>query len=428
MEKEIFLVEELENRLAIEAVQYMHKVDEVWETNEFEPTYFDTYITGPLYGEFIQAIYDRIKPLNSHEANRFLTLSVAQFKTHTPERREKDFILNYWHTKWFPNPMGDDVSEHDKRYAKHIWWHYTNHFHLYKDAAEKALDDFRKGLIGTPTIQHSQPEVKTDPIKYSCYNIFIKALEYNYPYKTTVLSFKYSMRDNLDYLKKEILNNLILLKQDERKLYLNRLKYEVGNHRQHVWANAGHLEKWYLKYNTEAEDSIFFRSPDNPIYEILMADRPHFYETKEEGFNIDTEQIQDEFFNYYYGYYVEAAFLFIDEQINEVSPNPGSNSLHPGTHSQQPVQAPTTKLKVNITVPQLAYLFKMLNDVKPEIFDIEAKTELSNFIASNFITKATEKEGIKTKSVYNLFSDTDKKVATYWVDILKKMLEDARKV
>ena len=44
----------------------------------------------------------------------------------------------------------------------------------------------------------------------------------------------------------------------------------------------------------------------------------------------------------------------------------------------------------------------MLNDVKPEIFDIEAKTELSNFIAANFITKATEKEGIKPKSVYNL--------------------------
>ena len=76
----------------------------------------------------------------------------------------------------------------------------------------------------------------------------------------------------------------------------------------------------------------------------------------------------------------------------------------------------------------LIYLFKMLNDVKPEIFDIEAKTELSNFIAANFITKATEKEGIKPNSVYNLFSNTEKKVANYWVDILKKMLEDARKV
>ena len=91
MDKEIFLVEELENRLAIEAVQYMHKVDELWETNKFEPTYFDTYITGPLYGEFIQAIYDRIKPLNSHEANRFLTLSVPSSK-HIHRKEGKNIL------------------------------------------------------------------------------------------------------------------------------------------------------------------------------------------------------------------------------------------------------------------------------------------------------------------------------------------------
>ena len=131
MQQEIFLVEELENRLAIEAVQYMHKIDELWETHSFDPKYFDTFISGPLYGEFVQAIYDRIKPLNSHEANRFLTLSVAQFRTHVPERREKDFILNYWHTKWYPNAMDDKVSEQDEKYAKHVWMHYTHHFYIF---------------------------------------------------------------------------------------------------------------------------------------------------------------------------------------------------------------------------------------------------------------------------------------------------------
>ncbi len=63
MGKEIFLVEELETRFAIEAVQYMHKVEELWETNKFEPTYFDAYITEPLYGEFIPEPYS--KPLQS---------------------------------------------------------------------------------------------------------------------------------------------------------------------------------------------------------------------------------------------------------------------------------------------------------------------------------------------------------------------------
>ncbi len=66
------------------------------------------------------------------------------------------------------------------------------------------------------------------------------------------------------------------------------------------------------------------------------------------------------------------------------------------------------KLQVNITVPQLVYLFKMLNDIKPQIFDIDTKTELSNFISANFVTKATKKDGISPDSAYNLLTDTDK--------------------
>lgn len=426
MDKEIFLVEELENRLAIEAVQYMHKVDELWETNKFEPTYFDTYITGPLYGEFIQAIYDRIKPLNSHEANRFLTLSVAQFKTHTPERREKDFILNYWHTKWYPNAMDDDVSEHDEKYAKHVWRHYTNHFHLYKDAAEKGLEDFKAGLLGSHPAQVKNNGTMSEPLKYEAFNHYLNQFKYNYPYRTAVFDFKFSMRDYLDYFKTEILDNIIILNKDDRKAYLNKLKYELVNKKQYAYTTQETIDEWLAKYNVESEEAIRAGKKDNELYTILTSEPPEFEDEFAENFNRDTHGIQTDFYNYYYGFYLDTAIAFIIEQINEHNPLQSLSSN--GSQAQQPVQSTTPKLKVNITVPQLAYLFKMLNDVKPEIFDIEAKTELSNFIAANFITKATEKEGIKTKSVYNLFSDTDKKVANYWVDILKKMLEDARKV
>ena len=94
----------------------------------------------------------------------------------------------------------------------------------------------------------------------------------------------------------------------------------------------------------------------------------------------------------------------------------------------QPEPIPHKKLKVNITVPQLTFLFKMLNDLNPAIFDIAAKTELSNFIADNFITKAPEKDGIKSGSVYNLLTDTDKKTAIFWSEKLVKMLQEARQV
>lgn len=86
------------------------------------------------------------------------------------------------------------------------------------------------------------------------------------------------------------------------------------------------------------------------------------------------------------------------------------------------------KLKTNLTVPQLAYLFRLLNDLNPNIFDIEDKTDLSDFIANNFITKATESKGISPQNIYNKFSNVEKVTAKFWAEKLQKMLQEARKV
>lgn len=238
MENEVFLVEELENRLAIEGVNYKRRIDNNWETEQFDPAYFENFISGPLYAEFITAIYDRIKPLNSHEINRFLTLSVAQFKTHTPEKRENNFVLNYWHTYWFPNAMDDRVNEHDEKYAKHIWKHYTKFFHLFQDATEKALSDFKAGLLGQIPVQ--------------------------------------------------------------------------------VPSSAPAL------------------------------------------------------------------------QVNNA------------------------KLKTNLSVAQLAFLFKMLKDLKPSIFEIESEAELLRFISANFETKKSTEDGISTNKLRILFNQPETKAAEFW--------------
>ena len=425
MDKEIFLVEELENRLAIEAVQYMHKVDELWETNKFEPTYFDTYITGPLYGEFIQAIYDRIKPLNSHEANRFLTLSVAQFKTHTPERREKDFILNYWHTKWFPNAMGDDVSEHDEKYAKHVWRHYTNHFHLYKDAAEKGLEDFKAGLLGSQPVQVKTNSTITEPLKYEAFNHYLNQFKYNYPYRTAVFDFKYSMRDYLDYFKTEILDNIIILSKDDRKAYLNKLKYELENKKQYAYTTQETIDEWLEKYNIESEDAIRAGKKDNELYTILTSEPPEFEDEFAENFNRDTHGIQTDFYNYYYGFYLDTAIAFIVEQINELNPLQSLSSN--GSQAQQILATATPKLKTDLSVPQLALLFKMLNDLKPNIFEVKSEAELHRFISANFETKKSKEDGISTDKLRILFNQPDSKAADFWEKHFYTLIAEIKK-
>jgi len=160
-DEEIFIVEELENRLAIEAVEYKRKIDNLWETHKFDPTYFGNFISGPLLNEFSKSIYERIRPLNNQEINRYLSLSLQQFKTHTPPKRHKAFLLNYHNTYWYPNVMEYKENEYDAKYATHVWKHYTNHFQTFKEILEKIYDDFRAGLIGTPELP--PPPIKTKP-------------------------------------------------------------------------------------------------------------------------------------------------------------------------------------------------------------------------------------------------------------------------
>lgn len=166
--EEVLLVEELEKRLAIEAVEYRRNCDDHWETYTFDPTYFDTYISGDLYNEFFKSIYEKIKPLNDFEINKYLTLSVNQFKTHTPTKRAEAFKRIYHETYWHPNKVGYKANEYDNKYVMHVWKHYTNHFHLFKEATESVLQDFKNGLIvgGTgskqePNYESQKPKAKT---------------------------------------------------------------------------------------------------------------------------------------------------------------------------------------------------------------------------------------------------------------------------
>lgn len=157
---DVFIVEELEKRLAIEAVEYKRKLDDEWEKYTFDPMYFDNFISGDLYNEFLKSLYERIKPLNDFEINKYLTLSVNQFKTHTPEKRAEAFKRLYHDTYWFPNYMEYKEETYLSKYAMHVWKHYANHFTLFKEATINALKDFKSGI--TSTTKKPSKELKKD--------------------------------------------------------------------------------------------------------------------------------------------------------------------------------------------------------------------------------------------------------------------------
>lgn len=309
-DEEVLIVEELENRLAIEAVEYKRRIDDLWETHKFDPTYFDSFISGTLLNEFSKSVYDRIRPLNNQEINRYLSLSLQQFKTHTPPKRHKAFLLNYHNTYWFPNVMEYKENEYDAKYATHVWKHYTNHFHLFKEAIQKVYDDFKAGLAGTS--ETTKPTIAEENLR-----IFLKDLEYNYRLENAPISAYHQWKYNLSYLKKEVLSNLIHLEQTARKPYISSVRFQLEELLTHSQITKVELETLYLKHDTTEEQLLRNRSYTNDLHIAINDEPPKFRDTFEEGFNPDTENIQFTFYNYHYGEIIREAIKFLSEQAFE---------------------------------------------------------------------------------------------------------------
>ena len=85
------------------------------------------------------------------------------------------------------------------------------------------------------------------------------------------------------------------------------------------------------------------------------------------------------------------------------------------------------KLKTDLSVPQLALLFKMVNDLKPKILNTDSDAELFRFISANFQTKKSTEKGISTQKLRNEFSKPELKAIEFWEKHLHTMLSELRK-
>lgn len=87
------------------------------------------------------------------------------------------------------------------------------------------------------------------------------------------------------------------------------------------------------------------------------------------------------------------------------------------------------RLKVNLSVPQLGLLFKMINDLKPSIFNLKSEAELHRFISANFQTKNSSVEnGISENKLRILFNQPDSKAIEFWEKHLRTMLAEIKKM
>jgi hypothetical protein len=322
---DILIVEELENRIALEAVEYRRECDDNWENIKFDPTYFDTFISVTLLNEFVKSLYDRIRPLNNQEINRYLSLSLQQFKTHTPPKRHKAFLLNYFHTYWFPNAMEYKNEEYMDKYATHVWKHYANHFSIFKEATAKIYSDFKAGLIGVA--ENEKASLIPYNIKEEYFNSLLKSLGNCYPYSDNPLIFHSQWEETLLFFKKEVLGNLIHLDQTPITSYLNSLKFEFEELHKSCYTDQQQLDEIYLKYDTNETDILSCRLIDHPLHNMLVVFASEWRDNYENPYYKEVENVQRIFYNFHYGKIVKDALDFLTQKeieyaVNDFKDNP----------------------------------------------------------------------------------------------------------
>lgn len=321
MNDEKFIVEELEDRLAIEAVDYRHKCDELWEQYQFDPTYFDIFISGPLLNEFTTSLYDRIRPLNDQEINRYLTISLQQFTTHTPEKRLNAFLLNYHNTYWYPNHMPYKGEEYADKYAAHVWKHYANHFGSFQTVVENIYQDFKTGLTakaGNPTPNHNSTQ-----IKYDDYYDFTANLFYRDPLEKPPLSYISKWADDFKYLRKEILENLINLSPEKKKPYLEFLLVDLEHFLSSKPEKEQLMHEYYHKFNTSEEEVLKTLNFDNPLFVALMFSHDSLSNRPDFELKNDIRNIQNTFYFIHLNRTVKEAIDFIEDQLARIDPQAG---------------------------------------------------------------------------------------------------------
>lgn len=133
-------------------------------------------------------------------------------------------------------------------------------------------------------------------------------------------------------------------------------------------------------------------------------------------------------------YYIDTEQLFFPWEFYSIYELIRIINSEIAKHDKQPTneESNTTgneRLKVNMSVPQLALLFKMINDLKPSVLNISTEAELLRFISANFQTKNSSVEnGISENKLRILFNQPDDKAIEFWEKHLRTMLAEIKKM
>lgn len=180
------------------------------------------------------------------------------------------------------------------------------------------------------------------------------------------------------------------------------------------------------KFFSKSKVKIYDRFEDSYKNEIIRKIHTSLFH--DEKVRPITEEEKDDYkyflnliSHYYDGYVLYFYELYNDYKDGRIVSNYNSK-IEKETNSTN-----TQRLKTSLSVPQLALLFKMLDTLKPKIFENRTEAELHRFISANFETKKSGEDGISTDKLRILFNQPESKSIDFWEKNLYTLLAELKK-
>ena len=223
---------------------------------------------------------------------------------------------------------------------------------------------------------------------------------------------------NSDYGKLKLHNIL----KEKTNFELDPLKYFLNDLELYLFVekdefessiSAEEIQKRINEYNEKGLPIPYYKqTPVENLTEKQIENRKKINISLEPS--IDTEALM-------YPFEFYSLYEFKRIILNEIK-------KHDKVEENNTVTSTNPKLKTNLSVPELALLFKLLKDLKPNIFEVKSEAELHRFISANFETKRTGDKDISTQKLRSQFNQPESKAAEFWEEKLRLMLADVKKM
>lgn len=153
--------------------------------------------------------------------------------------------------------------------------------------------------------------------KLDYYDYYFQFFEYSYPYKIEPIIYYHRLRE----LSQEFLS-LFIKDLESREVYNKRLlfiklKRDIQDRLSHVSTTLEDLKKWFVKYNIDYDSIISISNPvsevKSELMRLLCKEPSSFKEIHSKEYNRDEKEIQTDFYNYWYGYFLRKTLKEIEE-------------------------------------------------------------------------------------------------------------------